>query len=55
MTVYTVSVCHIHECMESIININNGDKTPTHGYQNYDTSQILISGGYVKVRESLYT
>ena len=41
--------------MVSIININNGIKEPTHGYQNCNTSQILIFGGYVKVRESLYT
>ena len=41
--------------MVAIINIKNGIKEPTHGYQNTDTSQILISGGYVKVRESLHT
>jgi hypothetical protein len=28
-------------CMVSIININNGFKEPTHGYQNYNTGQIL--------------
>ena len=39
----------------SIININNGIKEPTHEYPNYNTSQILIYGGYVKMRESLYT
>ena len=26
-------------------------KEPTHGYQNCNTSQILIFGGYVKLRE----
>ena len=35
--------------------INNGIKTPTHGYQSCNTSYLLISGGYVKVRESLST
>ena len=46
---------YIDECMVSIMNIDNGFKEPTRGYQNYNTSQILIFGGYVKVRESLYT
>ena len=41
--------------MVSIINFNHGIKEPTHGYQNSNTSQILIFGEYVKVRESLYT
>ena len=36
-------------------NINNGIKEPTCGYQNCITNQIMICGGYVKVRESLYT
>ena len=40
--------------MVSIININNGIKEPTSGYQNYITTQILIFGGHVKVRESLF-
>ena len=48
-------VWFIGKCMESLINIDNGIKEPTHGYQNCNTSQILIFGGYVKVRESLYT
>ena len=39
----------------SIINISNDIKEPTHGYQNCHTTQILIFGGYVKVRESLHT
>ena len=34
----------------SIININNGIKGPTHGYQNCNTTSILIFGRYVKVR-----
>ena len=40
---------YISECMVSIININNGIEE--HGYQNCNTSQILIFGGYVKARE----
>jgi len=35
--------------------INNCIKEPTRGYQNCNTSQLLIFGGYVKARESLYT
>lgn len=50
---------HMEECpphgINSINYINNVIKEPTCGYQNYDTSQILIFGGYVKVRESLYS
>ena len=41
--------------MVLLININNGIKEPTRGYQYCKSSQILIFGGYVKVRESLYT
>ena len=37
------------------INNNNAIKEPTHGYRNCNTSQILVFGGYLKVRESLYT
>ena len=43
------------ECMVSIININSGIREPTRGYQNYNTSQLLIFGVYVKARESLDT
>ena len=32
-----------------------GIKEPNYGYQICKTNQILICGGYVKVRESLYT
>ena len=39
----------------SKINVNNGTKESTHGYQNCNTTEILIFGGYVKVRESLCT
>ena len=46
---------YIGECVVSIININDGIKEPTHGYQNCNISQILIFDGYVKMRESLYT
>ena len=38
--------------MASII---NGVKEPTCGHQNFNTSQILIFGGYVKVNGSLCT
>ena len=48
-------VWYIGKCMESLINIDNGIQEPTHGYQNCNTSQILIFGGYFKVRQSLYT
>ena len=41
--------------MVSIININNSTKESTHGHQNYNTNEILMFGGYVKVRESMYT
>jgi hypothetical protein len=44
---------YIGECMISIIKINNGIKEPIYGYQNCNTTQILIFGGYVKVRESV--
>ena len=40
--------------MVSIININNGIKEPTPGYQNCNTNQILMFGGYVQMREFLY-
>ena len=46
---------YIGECMVSITDINNGIKEPTRGYQNCIASQILIYGGYLKFRESLYT
>ena len=50
-----VLVCDIGKCTVSIINIFNGIKEPTRGHQNCNPSQILDFGGYVKVRESLYT
>ena len=34
--------------------INNGIKKPTGGYQNFNTSQMLISGGQDKVRILAY-
>ena len=40
--------------MVSTINIDNGIKEPTHGYQYCHISQILIFGGYVKVRSCVY-
>ena len=48
-------VWYISECVVSIMNINNGIKELTCGYQNCNTSQVLIFGGYVKGRESLST
>jgi hypothetical protein len=40
----------------SIININSGIKEPTYGYlQNCNTNQLMVFGGYVKARESLFT
>ena len=45
---------YIGECMVLMININNDIKKPTRVYQNCNTSQILIFGGYLKVKESLY-
>ena len=35
--------------------MNNDIEEPTHGHEKYNTSQIFITSGYVKVRESLYT
>ena len=46
---------YIGECMVSIININNVIKEPIQGYQNCNTNQILIFGGYDKVREFMYS
>ena len=39
---------YISECMVS-------KNLPMHGYQNCNTSQILIFGKYVKVKQPLYT
>ena len=46
---------YIVECMVSMININNGIKEHIRGYRNCNPNQILIYGGYVKMREPLYT
>ena len=46
---------YIGECSGTDISINSGIEEPNHEYQNGDTSQILIFGEYVTVRESLYT
>ena len=46
---------YTYECMISIMNINNGIKESRCAYQNYNTSQIFIFGGYIKVRKYLYT
>jgi hypothetical protein len=43
-----VSVWYIGECMVSIVNSNEGIKEPIHGYQNCNTTQILVFGAYVK-------
>ena len=45
---------YIGECIVSMFKINNGIKERAHGYQNCSTSQILIFGGYVKVRVALF-
>lgn len=45
----------IDECIISVINVDNGMKEPTRGYEYYYTNQILIFGEYLKVKESLYT
>ena len=37
--------------MVSKSNITNGNEVPSHGYQNCNSSQILIFNGYVKVVE----
>jgi hypothetical protein len=46
-------VCCIDESLVSMINMKNGLKESTCGYQNFRTYQILIFGGFVKVRVSL--
>jgi hypothetical protein len=46
---------YARECMVSIINVNNGIKEPTRAYHICNTKQVLIIGGYVKVRESFDT
>lgn len=38
-----------------IVDIKNGIKEPIHGYQNCNVSQILISGGNLKVRKFVDT
>lgn len=43
------------ECVVSIINIDNGVKKPTHGYQNRNTNQILIFDECVDVKKHLST
>jgi hypothetical protein len=40
---------YIGQCMVSIININNCIKELSSRYQNCDTSQIMLFGGYAKV------
>ena len=46
---------YIGECMVSRVNINNGVKEPTGRCRNFNTNPTMKFGGYVKVRESLYT
>ena len=41
---------YIGQCM----GINNGIEEPTGEYQNCNTSQIMIFGGYVEVRGTLF-
>ena len=46
----------VYRWMHGIIsNSNNAIKEPTHRYQICEIGQILIFGGYLKVRESLHT
>ena len=45
---------YIGECVVTIINTDNGIKEPTSGYQNCLNIQMLIFGGYLKIRDSLY-
>ena len=40
--------------MVSIIDISNGFKEPTCGYQNCNISHILLFSGYLKVRIIAY-
>ena len=47
-----VIVWYIGACMVSILKINVGIKESTCGHQYCNTSQILLFGGYHKVRES---
>lgn len=39
----------------SILNIPNGFQESTRGYQNCKTGEILMFGGYLKIREPKYT
>ena len=48
-------VYYVGECMVSINGINNDNKEPSPRFQNWNTSQILIFDGYLKMRKSLYT
>ena len=50
-----MSVCYIGNGMVSTINIINSIKEATRGYQNCNTNQLLIFGGYVQVREAMCT
>ena len=45
---------YIGDYMVSIINIYNGIKELTHGYQNCDTNHILIFGRYLGERIFIY-
>ena len=47
--------CKGDECVVPIINIDNGVKEPTHGYQNRHTNQILIFDECVEVKKPLST
>ena len=46
---------YIGKSFIAIINNNDGIKELTHGYQNCNTSQMLMFGGYPKVEESYYS
>ena len=43
-----VLVWYTGECMVSVINSNEGIKEPTHGYQDCNTTHILVFGAYVQ-------
>lgn len=45
-------VWSIGDCMLSTINIASDFEAPSHVYQDSNTNQILVFGGYVKVKES---
>ena len=47
--------CEIRECMVLVNNINNGITNLPVDIKNRNIFHILTFGGYIKMRESLYT